>query len=211
MSTNLAHDLRHHPLFVSTPSEEGAERTHIRAVTSPARRAKPRVLYALVTVAGLFMIVVSQLLLSVGVSEGAYEISGLQEQQKSLSRTAQSLAVQLDSVASPQNLAANAEALGMVRDTNPSAFLRLSDGKVLGVPRAAAKTTGSDIGAGKLVPNALLKPPVVAKAPAAGKAAAGAAGAGAGATGATGGTPTAPGAAVTPVLPPNTLPAPTTH
>ena len=37
--------------------------------------------------------------------------------------------------ASPKRLSARAEALGMVRSENP-AFIRLSDGKVLGKPKA---------------------------------------------------------------------------
>lgn len=158
MSTNLARS--HFDMGSARPEEqEGVDpRRHIRAVTtSHSSRAKPRVIYALITVAGLFLIVVSQLLLSVGVSEGAYEIAGLEEQQKVLSRTYEDLSVKLDSVASPQNLAANAEALGMVRNTNASVFLRLSDGKVLGVPSAAKATTGSVIGGDGLVPNALLQ------------------------------------------------------
>lgn len=137
--------------------QEPASTTHIQVVPSSGRHsARPRVIYALITVAGLFLIVVGQLLLSVGLSEGAYEIAGLEEQQKTLSRTGQSLSVELDSVASPQNLAANAEALGMVRNTNPSVFLRLSDGLVLGVPAAATSSAGSVIGAGGLVPNSRL-------------------------------------------------------
>jgi hypothetical protein len=160
MSTNLAHSyLADDPAPARPEERHGADRrNHIRAVpTSASSRTRPRVVYALITVAGLFLIVISQLLLSVGVSEGAYEIAGLEEQQKTLSRTYEDLSVQLDSVASPQNLAANAEALGMVRNTNASVFLRLSDGKVLGVPQAAKATAGSVIGAGGLVPNALLK------------------------------------------------------
>lgn len=155
MSTNLATS------HISAPEYSPAADTHpdrnFHVVAATGKRARPRVVYALVTVVGLFAIVVSQLLLSVGVSEGAYEISGLEATQKTLSRTSQSLSVQLDSVASPQNLAVNAEALGMVRNTNPSAFLRLSDGKVLGVPAAATSTPDSAIGAGDLVPNVLLK------------------------------------------------------
>jgi hypothetical protein len=112
------------------------------------------VFYAIVTVAVIFGIIVAQLLLSVAVSSGAYEISGLQSQNRELSRTQQSMNQDLDRLASPQNLAANAEALGMVNNNTP-VYLRLSDGAVLGSPEAAAAGAGVT-GGGTLVANSLL-------------------------------------------------------
>ena len=53
---------------------------------------------------------------------------------------------------SPQYLAANAEALGMVPNANP-VYLRLSDGAVLGEPSAA---DGGARSTAPLVPNALI-------------------------------------------------------
>jgi hypothetical protein len=127
----------------------------LRVVATRAqRKARPRVFYAIVTVAVIFGIIVAQLLLSVAVSSGAYEISGLQYQNKELARTHQSMGQDLDRLASPQNLAANAEALGMVNNNTP-VFLRLSDGAVLGSPEAASAGAGV-IGGGVLVPNSLL-------------------------------------------------------
>lgn len=126
--------------------------------TRHQKRARPKSLYALVTVGGLFAILVTQLLLSIVVSDGAYQISALQQQQKELVRDQQALAEELNVLESPQHLAANAEQLGMVTNSN-TAYLRLSDGAVLGNPAAAisggATMLGSD--GGPLVPNQLLE------------------------------------------------------
>jgi len=125
------------------------------------KRARPKIAYAAVVVTGVLAIVVTQLLLSIGLSDGAYEISSLQSQQKELDRSNQVLTEQFDKLSSPQNLAASAESLGMVANSAP-VYLRLSDGAVLGSPVAAA---GSSVTGGQaLVPNSLLAPPTVAAA-----------------------------------------------
>jgi hypothetical protein len=119
---------------------------HIEIVSTRAqRRARPRVVYALLTVAGLFAILIVQLLMSIAVSDGAYQIARLQTQQTELTRDRQVLAEHLRVLNSPQNLAANAESLGMVANTS-STFLRLADGKILGTPEAAKASAGSVVG-----------------------------------------------------------------
>ncbi len=169
MNGNLAYDwaTERTPRDLShafpAPSQPGlwqdSRPSHITiAPTRLQRKARPRVIYALIAAVGIFGIIASQLLLSVATSQAAYEIAALEGEATTLSRTWQSLTVELDSVASPQNLAAHAESLGMVRNTNPSVFLRLSDGAVLGHPAAANATAGSVIGAGDMVPNSLLTP-----------------------------------------------------
>jgi hypothetical protein len=147
MSDNLARVMRPEPL-----DQRQEERRHIEIVTSRSqRRARPRIVYALGALAGMAVIVVAQLLLSVGISQGAYEISSLQSSRVELSRTADGVNEDLVRLSSPQSLAANAEALGMVTSSSP-AYLRLSDGAVLGAPASASATAG---GAG-LVANSLL-------------------------------------------------------
>ncbi len=125
--------------------------------TRDQKKARPKSFYALVTVGGLFAILVAQLLLSIVVSNGAYQISSLQQEQKELSRDQQSLTEQLHVLESPQHLAANAEQLGMVTNSN-TAYLRLSDGVVLGNPAAAIANDVIQLGAdgGPLVQNQLL-------------------------------------------------------
>lgn len=131
---------------------------HIEIVsTRSQRRARPRMVYAALTVGGLFAILIAQLLLSIMVSDGAYRIAALQGVEKELSRDQQTLSEALHVLQSPQHLAANAEALGMVGNTS-TAFLRLSDGAVIGKAVAAKAGAGSVVGADGtlLIPNALL-------------------------------------------------------
>lgn len=135
-----------------------APRSHIEVVASRAqKRARPRAIYALVAIAGLFAILAAQLLLSIVVSEGAYEISNLQQVQEELSRDKQVVAEELHVLESPQHLVASAEALGMVGNSS-MAYLRLADGAVLGAPVAAhsSGTIQSGPNGAPLVPNQLL-------------------------------------------------------
>ncbi|MHB1234045.1 MAG: hypothetical protein ACYCZK_00015 [Microbacteriaceae bacterium] len=157
MTGNLAYALP-----AESPGED--RRRHIEIVTTRSqRRARPRLVYAVVTALGLFAILMAQLLLSIVVSQGAYTISSLQLTQKGLTRSEQALSDQLAVLNSPQNLASQAEALGMVGNASP-AFLKLSDGTVLGSATAAPATAtttapgGSPTGAavGNLIPNSLL-------------------------------------------------------
>jgi hypothetical protein len=210
MSDNLARVPAAHELRPEFAERSGAER-HIEIV-APSKHAKPRVVYALSAVTCVGAIVVAQLLLSVGISQGAYEISALRASQVELGRTADSVSEELIRVSSPQSLAANAESLGMVSDSN-AAYLRLSDGAVLGAPSSA---TGSQAGAASLVPNALLAGvPLVTEEGAAAAAVVAPATptAAAAATAATGaaGTGTASAGAQTAVAAPDGLPSPTTR
>ncbi|WP_158507115.1 hypothetical protein [Subtercola sp. Z020] len=190
------------------------------AAAGVLRRRKPKLAYAAVVVVGVFAIVVAQLMLSIGLSNGAYEIESLQSQQKEIDRTNSALSEQLDGLSAPQSLAASAESLGMVANVHP-AYLRLSDGAVLGTPQTASSTSGSlTNGQPSLVPNALTTAAAAAAAGAAAPAsasAAAAAAAGAEGAAATAGTPVGapsapPAAAATAAVPwQGQLPSPTTH
>ena len=142
MSSNLAHadampvtgarlqGRPAHPLVAPAPSA----RPHIEIVPSrEQRKARPKLAYGLTAVLGIIGIISAQLVLSVLISQGAYDLSELTTAKKELGRDAQIVAEDLDRVKSPQFLAANAQALGMVTNANP-AYLRLSDGAVLGQP-----------------------------------------------------------------------------
>ena len=152
MSDNLARVLR--PNWESLPETSSvAEPRHFEIVSPRSQRqARPKIVYAFSAVTGVAAIVLAQLLLSVGISQSAYEVSRLQASQVELGRTAESVTEDLVRVSSPQSLAANAEALGMVSNSNP-VYLRLSDGAVLGAPASAS---GSQAGTASLVPNSLL-------------------------------------------------------
>jgi hypothetical protein len=131
--------------------------SHLEVVsTRSQRRSRPRAVYAVVAIGMLFGIVVSQLLLSIAVSQGAYQLSSLGVEQTQLQRSYQAASEDLNRLTSPQNLAANANALGMVSNSNP-AYLRLSDAAVLGAAVPASGTAGTVTGGqGNLVPNSLL-------------------------------------------------------
>lgn len=128
-------------------------RAPLQVVTTRAqRRARPKVAYAVVTVGSLFAIFAAQLLLSIVVSDGAYQIQSLQSQQKELLRTEQSLQEQLAVLASTQNLAMQAAHLGMVPNPGHPYSLDLSTGAIFEVPGSAVPCGGTC----NLVPNALL-------------------------------------------------------
>jgi hypothetical protein len=149
-------------------------RDYIQVVAQrPRGKARPRVFYAVITVSVIFGIIIAQLLVSVAVSSGAYEIATLQVANKEAGRNVASATQDLDRLASPQNLASNAEVLGMVNNSTP-VYLRLSDGAVLGSPAAATPAAGVISGtAASLVPNSLLaNVPLVTKIEADAKAAA---------------------------------------
>ena len=139
--------------FAPTPRETAPR--PVRAVPAATPRSRPKLAYAVVAIGGVLAMVVAQLLLSVGLSHGAYEISALQQQQTTLGWQQQSASDDLLEVSSPQFIAANAQALGMVINGTP-ADLRLSDGAVVGVPAAAATETEIPVGPSSLVANSRL-------------------------------------------------------
>jgi hypothetical protein len=117
------------------PEERRRARRALFAVPFARRRTRPRAFYAIVAVGTLGVIVAAQLLLSIGVSQGAFRLEKLQTEQTTLARGYQAASEDVNNLSSPQNLAANAHALGMVNNTNP-VYLRLSDGAVIGATGA---------------------------------------------------------------------------
>jgi hypothetical protein len=110
---------------------------HIEIVATRAqRRARPRMAYAVVTIASLFMIFAAQLLLSIVVADGAYQVSVLQDQQRDLLRTQDALSENLNVLDSTQNLSTQAANLGMVPNGWPLA-IDLTTGGVYGLPGSA--------------------------------------------------------------------------
>ena len=161
MSSNLAIATpSSRPQPSSTPTARPVE-----IVTSRSqRRARPKIAYALIATAALFVLLLAQLAISIALSDGAYKISDLQAAKTELVRDQQKFSEQRDVLSSPQNLAANAGELGMVRNSNP-VYLDLATGAVHGSPAPAA---GADEAtSGNLIPNTLLEGvPLTTKAPA---------------------------------------------
>jgi hypothetical protein len=123
------------PLVAPAPSP--TVHPHIEIVTTrEQRRARPKLAYAVVTIMSLFAIFAAQLLLSIVVSEGAFQIEALQQEQKELLRTQDALSEDLNLYGSTQNLATQAAHLGMVPNPAPLT-LNMDTGAVYGSPGTA--------------------------------------------------------------------------
>jgi cell division protein FtsB len=159
VSTAAVSPLRRAPRGLATAGtdQDGfrSEERPLRAAPSIARKKPPRLAYVVVIIVGIAAIVVTQLILSISLSDGAYQINTLQGQQKELLRTNQGLTETVQQLRSPQYLVGQAEGQGMVADGN-TVYLRLSDGAILGSPTALTPSD-SALGTGAtLVPNSLL-------------------------------------------------------
>jgi hypothetical protein len=127
----------------------------LRVVEEPARRTRPRLMYGIVALVGALLIGAAQMALSIVTTQGSYELSSLTQQQRELSWQKQILSDEVAGLNSPQYLAANASALGMVIEESPS-YLRLSDGALLGSGQAAIGASSIDAIGRATVPNALI-------------------------------------------------------
>ncbi|MCR2785885.1 MULTISPECIES: hypothetical protein [unclassified Microbacterium] len=137
------------------PSYTPRPTRRLEVVAAPQPRRRPRRLYGIIAVAGAVAIGAVQMGLSILTTQGSYEVAQLTREQRDLTYQKQILTDDVAGLNSPQFLAANASALGMVIAESPS-YLRLSDGAVLGT--GAASLGGSTIDAlGRAsVPNALI-------------------------------------------------------
>lgn len=127
----------------------------LRVVEEPSRRRRPRLMYGVVALIGALLIGAAQMALSIVTTQGSYELSSLTQQQRELSWQKQILYDEVAGLSSPQYLAANASALGMVIEESPS-YLRLSDGALLGPGQAAIGASSIDAIGRATVPNALI-------------------------------------------------------
>jgi cell division protein FtsB len=102
----------------------------------------PRMPFVLFVVALLAGGLVGLLLLNTELQRGTFQITALNQQAGQLRDQQEALERQVRTLESPQNLADQALRMGMVPNPNP-VFLRLSDGKVLGVPTEGRAGTGT--------------------------------------------------------------------
>ncbi|WP_066653739.1 hypothetical protein [Curtobacterium sp. MR_MD2014] len=164
MSTNLA---LVDPVGAPTraphpPRRERPELVEV-APSRAQRRARPKIAYAVVGVVSLGVLLLAQLGISMVLSQGAYTLDSLGAEQTGLSRTQQSLSEELRVLDSPQNLARNAKALGMIANSTP-VYLDPKTGHVYGTPTPAAPDEATASGDNQ-VPNALLDPVPLAAGP----------------------------------------------
>lgn len=137
------------------PARNAARNRRFRIVDEPRARRRPRLAYGIVALAGAIAIGAAQMSLSILTTQGSYEMSTLSQQQRELTWQKQILADDVAGLSSPQFLAANASALGMVIDESPN-YLRLSDGAILGSGQAAIGASSVDAIGRATVPNALI-------------------------------------------------------
>ncbi|MEU1973375.1 hypothetical protein ABZ477_17105 [Microbacterium sp. NPDC019599] len=137
------------------PVRQESPARRLRLLGAPARRRRPKVMYAIVAVAGAVAIGAAQMALSVLTTQSSYQIAELTSQQRELSWEKQMLYDDVAGLSSPQYLAANASALGMVINESPS-YLRLSDGAILGASQVALGASSVDAINRGAVPNALI-------------------------------------------------------
>jgi cell division protein FtsB len=104
----------------------------VKPVRSRARKAPFVVVVLTVLAIGL----VGLIIMSTVLQSQAFEAAKLDRQAAALKTEQQAIAREVDRLQSPGNVAERAIASGMVPNANP-AFLRLSDGRVLGKPQPA--------------------------------------------------------------------------
>ena len=111
-------------------AEAAVERARLTVV--PRRRQRAARLPFVVLVSTLLVGGVAGLLtFNTSMQQASFTATSLQEQAKTLDARQQSLRMEVQTLNDPQHLARKARALGMVPPGAP-AFIRLSDGKIIG-------------------------------------------------------------------------------
>jgi hypothetical protein len=109
-----------------------------------AALAGPKLRYIVATLLGIFAILAVQLILSIALSGGAYEIASLKGEMRNTEQKRQMVAEDINALIAPDTLAGLAASMGMVADNNP-AYLRLSDSSVVGEAQPATADSGAAV------------------------------------------------------------------
>jgi cell division protein FtsB len=124
-------------------------------VAPPTPISAPRAPFIAVVIALVVAGVLGILLINTKTNENTFRISKLQDQKAALDNQQQQLENQIAGYRSPGNLDAAARRLGLVKADSP-AYIRLPDGKIIGVPKPGtgqpAITAQDGAAAGKQVP-----------------------------------------------------------
>ncbi|RLP78060.1 hypothetical protein D9V32_01675 [Mycetocola tolaasinivorans] len=163
MSENLARNDFAWDLTAAPAEAPSRGRERPLRVVAPGTRAaaKPKLLYAFVALGAIGAIVLTQILLSVGLSQGAYELNSLQRDHRELGWQSQAIGTDLAAISSPQYIAANAEALGMTFGGAP-AYISLKTGEVLGTPAVAGQPGSVKQAPSSVVQNRMLQGAAIA-------------------------------------------------
>jgi cell division protein FtsB len=145
-------------------AEAAVERARLTVVPRGVTRA-PRVPFVALVSLLLVSGVAGLLLFNTSMQQASFHATALEQQAQILAAEEQSLQMELEMLRDPQRVAAEARAIGMVPPANP-AFIRLSDGRVLGTPTPAVPEDGIRIAPlPTLKPKNLRPDPVIVPAP----------------------------------------------
>ncbi|MDP3890852.1 hypothetical protein [Nocardioides sp.] len=139
-------------------AEAAVERARLTVV--PRRRTRAAKV-PFVTLVTLILVggVVGLLLFNTSMQQASFAATSLEAQARTLNAHEQTLRRELDDLRDPQRVAQEAQQLGMVPSVNP-AFIDITDGSVLGEPRAATPEDGL-----RIRPNPVPKPKVLSPPP----------------------------------------------
>jgi hypothetical protein len=118
-------------------AEAAVERARLTVVPRSAARRSARVPFVMLVSLVLVGGIAGLLCFNTSMQQASFTATSLEEQAQGLDAHQQSLTMELDELRDPQRVALRAQEMGMVPATSP-AFIRLSDGKVLGRPTAAS-------------------------------------------------------------------------
>lgn len=122
------------------PVRRASSKQRLRVV--PGAAGEPRGgLFAALCVMLLAGGLLAVLMLNTALAQGSFVLHDLRARSGELDDTQEALTQAIDAQRAPGQLARRASALGMV-PANSVAFLRLSDGKILGVAKAAERDPG---------------------------------------------------------------------
>lgn len=121
------------PAERATPAAADTPRLRVAPPPPVSVPRAPFVALILVLVVGG---VLGILLVNTKINENAFRLEKLQQQQAKLNLDQQQLEKRIEDSKAPGNLAANARKLGLV-ESGPPAFIRLPDGRLIGVPQPA--------------------------------------------------------------------------
>jgi hypothetical protein len=161
MSTLVSQARARAPRF----AEAAVERARLSLV--PVRRTRPpRAPFAVLVFAILGAGVVGLLMFNTHMQQASFHATRLQQQADALTARQQALDMELERLRAPQRLAEAGRALGMVAPGVP-AFVRLSDGTVIGTPTQASPEDAVRIDPlPPGLPSELRRKPIVVRVPA---------------------------------------------
>lgn len=136
----------------AVPVETDAGSRPVIGVAPPAPVSTPRAPFVSLVLVVVIVGVLGILVINTKINENAFHLHDLRKNQTNLDRDEERLLGEIAELESPNSLALAARRLGLVRADTP-AYLRLPDGRVLGVPQPAtapsAGGTASPSGGGR--------------------------------------------------------------